>query len=490
MALNLKCTAGAFAGQELPVEFELIFGREMPEPGSCGGDPQLSRRHARVYVRAGGLEIEDLGSMNGTFVNGERLTGSRALIPGDEIGVGQTRFEVVDIVTSAATVLDVDTAAAGLGARLNVVEGPAAGSALALDEELLIGRSFGEPGALGGDRQLSRRHCRVARGPGGLYYVEDTGSSNGTFVNEELIRGARPLVDGDVLRVGVTKMEAAGMPRVELEPELPAEPDVAPGRPEREAAAGVAEQPALAGPAMFESQGEAEPRLSSRRLVTAFAAVFAAAAAIAVVIGAVVAPLGSRNCPDGFICHRPPTAPALRVLTAYTGQLGWKVEYDPQIATPDSSATTANQLVLHESNAIDAKAGLSQGAHLITIELQGLPAGKATTHDAIQSLAAVAGRSLVGAATAPSADQMFANPAIGLHPGQGEVLEGSQSTPQGPGPVIKVALLAATAGGVTMVAGVEYPIQSSQSQASNPDRPLDQIADSILNTIRLPGDGP
>lgn len=53
-------------------------------------DPEVSRHHLRMTRGAGGFTFEDLGSTNGTFVNGQRLTGSRALRPGDMIGLGET----------------------------------------------------------------------------------------------------------------------------------------------------------------------------------------------------------------------------------------------------------------------------------------------------------------------------------------------------------------------------------------------------------------
>jgi len=51
-------------------------------------DPQVSRHHARVTRRGGLMVIEDLGSTNGTFINGMLLTGPHALASGDVIGLG------------------------------------------------------------------------------------------------------------------------------------------------------------------------------------------------------------------------------------------------------------------------------------------------------------------------------------------------------------------------------------------------------------------
>jgi len=53
------------------------------------GDPEISRQHARFTRTPAGYVIEDLGSTNGTFVNGERLAAPRVLTPGDTIGLGE-----------------------------------------------------------------------------------------------------------------------------------------------------------------------------------------------------------------------------------------------------------------------------------------------------------------------------------------------------------------------------------------------------------------
>lgn len=61
-------------------------------------DSEISRRHTRLTQQAsGGYSADDLGSTNGTTVNGERLTGPRLLRPGDILGLGETvtlEFEV------------------------------------------------------------------------------------------------------------------------------------------------------------------------------------------------------------------------------------------------------------------------------------------------------------------------------------------------------------------------------------------------------------
>lgn len=53
-------------------------------------DPEVSRHHLRIARTADGCSLEDLGSTNGTFVNGQRISGSRPLNNGDMIGLGET----------------------------------------------------------------------------------------------------------------------------------------------------------------------------------------------------------------------------------------------------------------------------------------------------------------------------------------------------------------------------------------------------------------
>ena len=59
------------------------------------GDEFASGRHSRIEARRDGVWVEDLGSTNGTYVNGVKLTRSRRLAPGDIVRVGETdlRYE-------------------------------------------------------------------------------------------------------------------------------------------------------------------------------------------------------------------------------------------------------------------------------------------------------------------------------------------------------------------------------------------------------------
>jgi FHA domain len=94
---------GEGAGGEHPLDGEVVVGRE---PGSAGlvlSDPGVSRRHAAVRESAGSITVEDLGSSNGTFVNGRAISGAVELADGDEIQIGGTVISVHS--SEAATAL-------------------------------------------------------------------------------------------------------------------------------------------------------------------------------------------------------------------------------------------------------------------------------------------------------------------------------------------------------------------------------------------------
>ena len=72
----------------VPLDHDLTFGREAM-PGQVVLDhPNVSRCHAAFELVDGTIVLRDLGSANGTYVNGERLRGARPLIQGDRIDIG------------------------------------------------------------------------------------------------------------------------------------------------------------------------------------------------------------------------------------------------------------------------------------------------------------------------------------------------------------------------------------------------------------------
>ena len=53
---------------------------------------QISKQHALLVIKGTKAAIIDLGSANGVFVNGARISSAKALSPGDEVQIGNTRF--------------------------------------------------------------------------------------------------------------------------------------------------------------------------------------------------------------------------------------------------------------------------------------------------------------------------------------------------------------------------------------------------------------
>lgn len=66
------------------------------------GDVEISRQHARLTRTPTGFVLEDLGSTNGSFVNGDRLTSPRVLNPGDLLGFGENVTVTFDATAPAA----------------------------------------------------------------------------------------------------------------------------------------------------------------------------------------------------------------------------------------------------------------------------------------------------------------------------------------------------------------------------------------------------
>jgi serine/threonine protein kinase len=109
-SLRLRVTAGNAEGTEIRVDDEFLIGRQEAGEGTLGHDAELSRHHARISRSGSAFTIEDLGSTNGTFVNGRKITKAEILTPGDRIQVGATTLVVQVSVPLAG---DVGAAAAG-----------------------------------------------------------------------------------------------------------------------------------------------------------------------------------------------------------------------------------------------------------------------------------------------------------------------------------------------------------------------------------------
>ncbi|HUA72485.1 MAG TPA: FHA domain-containing protein [Solirubrobacteraceae bacterium] len=95
---RLEVVAGRAIGMSILLDDELLIGRHADGAGRLADDDEISRSHARISLdRSGFCAIEDLGSTNGTFVNGLRIAGPQTLSVGDTIEVGATTLVVREL---------------------------------------------------------------------------------------------------------------------------------------------------------------------------------------------------------------------------------------------------------------------------------------------------------------------------------------------------------------------------------------------------------
>jgi hypothetical protein len=116
---QLVMRSGPTPGKSFPLDKDEIYiGRDVSNDLVIN-DAEVSRRHARLAVQSGSLTLEDLGSTNGSFVNGQRVTRPQLLRPGDMVLFGENvslAFEI-DQFDPDATMLGASPMAAPHPAR-------------------------------------------------------------------------------------------------------------------------------------------------------------------------------------------------------------------------------------------------------------------------------------------------------------------------------------------------------------------------------------
>ena len=185
---------------------------------------KVSARHARFFRDTAGYWVEDLGSTNGTWLAGRKLVPHvpEAIAFGESFEVGGVQICLDGESASAEPgpeVLGTQTLARRLvhdlfevgspaePARLIVLSGPNEGREILLSESgriFKIGRGEGCDLVLS-DQDVSREHAALEHGPSG-FAVRDLGSKNGVEVMGAPLSGERRLRDGDLIRLGETRL--------------------------------------------------------------------------------------------------------------------------------------------------------------------------------------------------------------------------------------------------------------------------------------------
>lgn len=164
--------------------------------------PTVSGRHCRLMETSDGYLVEDLGSSNGTYVNGVRIASATRASASDAITLGLTTPMPWPEITPepGATVIRVG--------RMP-------------DNDVVLD-----------DARVSGHHARLVV-TGGRTLIEDLDSSNGTFVNspDRRVTQPIPLTASDVVYFGSLAIPAARLLSARLEPEKAAVPPVPPPRP-------------------------------------------------------------------------------------------------------------------------------------------------------------------------------------------------------------------------------------------------------------------
>ncbi len=226
--------SGAGTGRLQRIELKEVtrFGRDSGVEGAIDAAAAIvSRRHAEIRRQDGKYILVDLGSFNGTVLNGRRIAAPEVLHHNDsvELGLGGPTIRFVDPadpaprpaqqpahvdIAAAQLVPGVGPSSRNMGTMLLGSESPLQISHAGVNDQpkVFIERAFGNTGQLTIGRGeecdirldgllISNRHASVLNTTAGVA-IEDLNSSNGTYINGERITGRKSIQPEDVLQIG------------------------------------------------------------------------------------------------------------------------------------------------------------------------------------------------------------------------------------------------------------------------------------------------
>jgi pSer/pThr/pTyr-binding forkhead associated (FHA) protein len=185
------------------VEKQFTIG-SAPDNNLVIEDPSVSAHHARLINEKDGFLLQDLGSAQGTFVNGRRITQRKVGFP-DTIRCGEVDIAILDPLSDAefdgsgywALVADASWLA---GQEFPLV--PREGNTV------LVGRGSQCDIVFPGTH-LSREHARIALGPQAVT-ITDLNSANGTYINDKRVMTEGIAVAGDRIRLDIYSFTLLG----------------------------------------------------------------------------------------------------------------------------------------------------------------------------------------------------------------------------------------------------------------------------------------
>jgi pSer/pThr/pTyr-binding forkhead associated (FHA) protein len=188
-------------------------------------DERTSRHHAEIDWDHGRVQLVDRTSMNGTLVNRQTVRSPLPLVTGDILDLGHQRYRfellpamelrlkapevqpvVLEVETKKVSTVVIPHLNQPASIILTGLSVGMAGSAWLVDQSVVtIGRDK-ERQIYIPDESVSRLHAQIVRQQIG-YFLSDLNSSNGTFLNGELLTAPSLLSPGDIVRIGSIELQ-------------------------------------------------------------------------------------------------------------------------------------------------------------------------------------------------------------------------------------------------------------------------------------------
>jgi len=205
-----------------------IFGREKGDV--IVDDHEISSSHCQIQNINGTFHIFDMNSTNGTFVNNEKILKAQ-LEDGDVVTIGQSSFKfshedesnvrhittifkskTADKISSKSSLVDTLIerelgSTSEFAIELHITYDDDKTEVVIINQSsLFIGRasSFGRFDI---DQEISRKHLMIKLNSTGEVFIEDQGSTNGSFLNGKKITGMHIVRPQDEVKVGTSRIK-------------------------------------------------------------------------------------------------------------------------------------------------------------------------------------------------------------------------------------------------------------------------------------------